>query len=226
MFQKNRSTLQRFGETRRPSSGERGDPRGDSTGIHRVMILRTNDSLFEWDLWVSFFFYSQEWMLTAQACLRMNVPVVTLYATLGEEGILHGLWNSIRKRYWCSTNHIGANYNLVNIHCAGINETEAHFLVTSQDLLGKIGKLVTRMPSLRTIIYMESPLAKVWFIVYWTNQFIIEHTIRSTMNEEVEHYRECYLLMSVHLDVVQSLCLFDRWSRTPSVTFNSIHSPK
>ena len=32
----------------------------------------------------------QEWMVTAQACLRLNIPVVTLYATLGEEGIVHG----------------------------------------------------------------------------------------------------------------------------------------
>lgn len=31
-----------------------------------------------------------EWMLSAQACLRLNIPVVTLYATLGEEGIIHG----------------------------------------------------------------------------------------------------------------------------------------
>lgn len=31
-----------------------------------------------------------EWMLTAQACLRINIPVVTLYATLGEDGIIHG----------------------------------------------------------------------------------------------------------------------------------------
>ncbi|OQR80375.1 long chain fatty acid CoA ligase-like, partial [Tropilaelaps mercedesae] len=74
----------------------------------------------------------QEWMLTAQACLRLNIPVVTLYATLGEEGILHG-----------------------------INETEAQFLVTSQDLLDKLSKLAGRMPCLRTVIYMESPAMKV-----------------------------------------------------------------
>ena len=31
-----------------------------------------------------------EWMLTALAALSNNVTVVTLYATLGEQGILHG----------------------------------------------------------------------------------------------------------------------------------------
>lgn len=36
----------------------------------------------------------QEWMVTAQACLRLNIPVVTLYATLGEEGIVHGMSSS------------------------------------------------------------------------------------------------------------------------------------
>ena len=32
-----------------------------------------------------------EWMLTAMACWRMGLTVVTIYATLGEEGVLHGV---------------------------------------------------------------------------------------------------------------------------------------
>ncbi|XP_064455823.1 long-chain-fatty-acid--CoA ligase 4-like isoform X2 [Ornithodoros turicata] len=72
-----------------------------------------------------------EWMLAAQACLRINIPVVTLYATLGEEGIIHG-----------------------------INETEATHLITSYDLLPKISKILNKIPSLTHIIYMESPVAK------------------------------------------------------------------
>ncbi|XP_047665046.1 long-chain-fatty-acid--CoA ligase 4b [Tachysurus fulvidraco] len=33
----------------------------------------------------------EEWMITAQACFRFNYPLVTLYATLGEDGITFGL---------------------------------------------------------------------------------------------------------------------------------------
>lgn len=73
-----------------------------------------------------------EWMLAAQACLRINIPVVTLYATLGEDGIIHG-----------------------------INETEATHLITSHDLMPRIAKIVHQIPSLTTIIYMENPVAKV-----------------------------------------------------------------
>ncbi|XP_010895406.1 long-chain-fatty-acid--CoA ligase 4b isoform X1 [Esox lucius] len=32
-----------------------------------------------------------EWMITAQACFRRNFPLVTLYATLGEEAVAYGL---------------------------------------------------------------------------------------------------------------------------------------
>lgn len=69
-----------------------------------------------------------EWMLTAQACFRMNVTVVTLYSTLGEEGIIHG-----------------------------INETEVTHIVTSQELVPKLKKILPNMPSVTHIIYMENP---------------------------------------------------------------------
>ncbi|XP_028968823.1 long-chain-fatty-acid--CoA ligase 4 [Galendromus occidentalis] len=72
-----------------------------------------------------------EWMLSAQACLRINIPVVTLYATLGEEGIIHG-----------------------------INETEITHLITSQELLPKVIKLLPQLPSVTHVIYMESKLEK------------------------------------------------------------------
>lgn len=72
-----------------------------------------------------------EWMLAAQACLRINIPVVTLYATLGEDGIIHG-----------------------------INETEATHLITSYDLMPRIAKIIHKIPSLTHIIYMENPVAK------------------------------------------------------------------
>ncbi|XP_076331044.1 fatty acid CoA ligase Acsl3-like isoform X3 [Tachypleus tridentatus] len=68
-----------------------------------------------------------EWMIAAQACLRFNIPVVTLYATLGEEGIIHG-----------------------------INETEVTHIITSQELLGKLKKIIDKIPLVKYIIYMEA----------------------------------------------------------------------
>ncbi len=32
-----------------------------------------------------------EWMIVAQTCFRYNMPLVTLYPTLGEDGIVHGI---------------------------------------------------------------------------------------------------------------------------------------
>lgn len=67
-----------------------------------------------------------EWMLMANACYRMGAIVGTLYATLGDDGIAHG-----------------------------INETETAVLVTSNDLLGKVAKLENQLPNLKTIIYVR-----------------------------------------------------------------------
>lgn len=67
-----------------------------------------------------------EWMLMANACYRMGAIVGTLYATLGDDGIVHG-----------------------------INETETTVLVTSNDLLGKVAKLHSQLPNLKTLIYVR-----------------------------------------------------------------------
>ncbi|ETN75023.1 hypothetical protein NECAME_12558 [Necator americanus] len=64
------------------------------------------------------------WLITALACFRSNIPIVTVYATLGEEAIAHA-----------------------------IDETGSSILVTSAELLGKIGTLGKRCHSLRTLIY-------------------------------------------------------------------------
>ncbi|XP_022651193.1 long-chain-fatty-acid--CoA ligase 4-like [Varroa destructor] len=68
-----------------------------------------------------------EWMLTAQALLRNNVPLVTLYATIGKQAIIHG-----------------------------INETEVTHIITSQYLLEKIIEILPHISSLTHIIYMEN----------------------------------------------------------------------
>ncbi|KAK8778944.1 hypothetical protein V5799_019704 [Amblyomma americanum] len=72
-----------------------------------------------------------EWMLTAQACFRANVPLVTLYATLSNDGIV-----------------------------SAINETEVTHLVISADLLPRVLKIVDKMPSLTHVVYLESTNCK------------------------------------------------------------------
>lgn len=32
-----------------------------------------------------------EWMVAAHGCFKQNIPVVTIYATLGEDAIAHGI---------------------------------------------------------------------------------------------------------------------------------------
>ncbi len=59
------------------------------------------------------------------------VVVVTIYATLGEEAIAHG-----------------------------INETEVSFVITSHDLLPKFKSLLKSTPKVKTIIYMEDQLSE------------------------------------------------------------------
>ncbi|CAG2170598.1 unnamed protein product, partial [Oppiella nova] len=76
-----------------------------------------------------------EWMicipyrpLRAQALFKINAPIVTLFSTLGNDGVVHGL-----------------------------NETEAEFLITTADLIPKLLPLLPRLPALRHVVYMEGP---------------------------------------------------------------------
>ncbi|KAI5697895.1 hypothetical protein M8J76_013162 [Diaphorina citri] len=70
-----------------------------------------------------------EWMIAAQACFKQNIPVVTIYATLGEEAIAHG-----------------------------INETEVNIVITTHDLLPKFRNILKLTPRVSTLIYMEDQL--------------------------------------------------------------------
>ncbi|KAG8188867.1 hypothetical protein JTE90_018273 [Oedothorax gibbosus] len=67
-----------------------------------------------------------EWIITAQACFRINVPVVTLYATLGEDGLVHG-----------------------------ITETEVTHIITSTELMPKLKTILHRLPLVTHLIYMQ-----------------------------------------------------------------------
>ncbi|OCT67498.1 long-chain-fatty-acid--CoA ligase 4 isoform X2 [Xenopus laevis] len=67
-----------------------------------------------------------EWMITAQACFKYNFPLVTLYATLGEEAVTYGL-----------------------------NESGASYLFTSAELLEtKLKNVLSQITGLKHIIYV------------------------------------------------------------------------
>ncbi|XP_023689929.2 long-chain-fatty-acid--CoA ligase 4-like isoform X1 [Paramormyrops kingsleyae] len=68
-----------------------------------------------------------EWMISAQTCFRHNFPLVTLYATLGEEAVAYGL-----------------------------NECGATHLITSLELLEtKLKNVLSKVPNLKHVIYVD-----------------------------------------------------------------------
>ncbi|KGL73695.1 Long-chain-fatty-acid--CoA ligase 4 [Tinamus guttatus] len=68
-----------------------------------------------------------EWMIAALACFKYNFPLVTLYATLGEEAVTYGL-----------------------------NECGASYLITSAELLeSKLKTALTEVSCLKHIIYVD-----------------------------------------------------------------------
>lgn len=79
--------------------------------------LKSNDNI------VLFMETRAEWLLSAFACFRMKVPIVTLYATLGVEALTYG-----------------------------VNQTETKFLVTSGDCVHKLEGILDQIPTVTHII--------------------------------------------------------------------------
>lgn len=73
-----------------------------------------------------------EWMIAAHGLFKQNIPLVTIYATLGDEAIAHG-----------------------------INETEVDTVITSFDLIPKFKNILLHTPRVKTLIYMEDQLKKL-----------------------------------------------------------------
>uniref|UniRef100_A0A4W3JK95 long-chain-fatty-acid--CoA ligase n=1 Tax=Callorhinchus milii TaxID=7868 RepID=A0A4W3JK95_CALMI len=68
-----------------------------------------------------------EWMIAAQACFKYNFPLVTLYATLGEDSVAYGL-----------------------------NESEVTHLITSVDLIDtKLKNVLPKINKLKYLIYVD-----------------------------------------------------------------------
>jgi len=72
-----------------------------------------------------------EWLITAQACFRNSLPVVTLYTNLGEAAVEHG-----------------------------INETEVQTVITSHELLPKFKSILKATPNIKQVIYFDSPIKR------------------------------------------------------------------
>ncbi|XP_034490199.1 long-chain-fatty-acid--CoA ligase 4-like [Drosophila innubila] len=72
-----------------------------------------------------------EWLIAAHGCFKQSMPIVTVYATLGDDGVAH---------------------------C--IAETEVTTVITSHDLLPKFKTILPNCPNINTIIYMEDQLHK------------------------------------------------------------------
>lgn len=69
-----------------------------------------------------------EWHLVAQALFQIGAIIVTLYATLGDEGVIHG-----------------------------INECETTHVITSSDLVPKLQRIQNRISLVKCIINFEGP---------------------------------------------------------------------
>ncbi|CAG0912863.1 unnamed protein product [Notodromas monacha] len=70
-----------------------------------------------------------EWLVAAYGCMKFNIPIVTLYATLGEDALAHG-----------------------------INETEVTHIITSYELLPKFKKILPITPKVKHVVVMEHQL--------------------------------------------------------------------
>lgn len=72
-----------------------------------------------------------EWMIAAHGLFKQSCSVVTIYATLGEDGVTHG-----------------------------VNETEVAVVVTTHELLPKLRNILKTIPKVEKIIYFEDQLHK------------------------------------------------------------------
>lgn len=64
-----------------------------------------------------------EWLIAANGCMKQNFTLVTLYATLGEDALIHG-----------------------------INETEVSCIITSQELLPKFKNILPCTPLVTMLV--------------------------------------------------------------------------
>ena len=100
------------------------------------MGLKSNDSI------MLFAETRPEWIMSALACFRIKVTVVTLYSTLGIEALVYG-----------------------------IKQTNAEMLITSGEQLSKIQKILPKCPYLKHVIVISDKFNQK-FVSCLNNNFI------------------------------------------------------
>ncbi len=125
------------GNSKKPAKLLQGDYKWESyEDVEQRVVnvargLRVTLSVAERDMIVIYADTRADWLLTALACFKNNITVVTLYTNLGEDGIV-----------------------------AGITQSKARTLITSQELLERIGKLLPRIPDIVSVMYFENRTSK------------------------------------------------------------------
>ncbi|XP_071541839.1 long-chain-fatty-acid--CoA ligase 4 isoform X1 [Panulirus ornatus] len=79
----------------------------------------------------------KEWLISAMGCFKQSIPVCTLYATLGDEAVIHG-----------------------------INETEVRHVITSHELLPKFRIILSKCPNVTHVTYFCDQLKPTDLIGY------------------------------------------------------------
>lgn len=142
-----------------------------------------------------------------QVCLMKVVmsivyffPVVTIYATLGEEAIAHG-----------------------------INETEVSVVITSHDLLPKFRDILSKTPRVKKLIYMEDQLAKTDVSGYKSGVEIIpfSEVVKNGASSDIRKFQNLLRLHSNELPLClqyyQLTCLIQlRLLKDCSLTLQSV----
>lgn len=72
-----------------------------------------------------------EWMIAAHGLFKQNCTIVTIYATLGDEGIIHG-----------------------------VTQTEVDTVITSHELLPKIRNILPSIPKVKRVIVFEDQIQR------------------------------------------------------------------
>ena len=67
-----------------------------------------------------------DWLVCALGCFKQTFPLVTLYANLGDDAIVHG-----------------------------VNETEVTHVITTHELLPKFKNVLARTPTVKHLIFLE-----------------------------------------------------------------------
>ena len=91
-----------------------------------------------------------EWLIAANGCMKQNMTLVTLYATLGDDALIHG-----------------------------INETEVTCIITSQDLLPKFKNILPATPLVTILVIQLFFRTRNWKILTFEDQINFEKNNRN-----------------------------------------------